>query len=355
LLAVPLSEVVRVHTSSGTKGKPVVTCYTASDFEYWMNLIARNLTCIGVGKGDVFQNTTQQAMFTGGLGYVEGAMKVGATVIPFGPASPERQIQAMKEFGTTSFHAVPSYALRLIEAMQKLGYKPGIDLKLRIGILGAESWTEETRRRIEEGLHIHAYNNYGLAEAGGPGVSIECPEKDGLHYWADSFIIEVIDPETGEPLSPGEEGELVITNLWREALPLIRYRTGDIAKVLPYEKCGCGRTHPKISWIKGRLDDMIKVRGVGLYPSTVEKVVMQFPYTTGEFQIVLYGVDGITVRVEVAKDFLRAGDLDLAKREIASKLKEETLLTMNVELCEEGTLASEAGGKAKKVVDLRTL
>ena len=355
LLAVPLSEVVRVHTSSGTRGKPVVSCYTARDFEYWMNLIARNLTCAGIGKGDVFQNTTQQAMFTGGLGYVEGAMKIGATVIPFGPASPERQLQAMKEFGTTSFHAIPSYVLRLIEAMHNLGYRPKIDLKLRVGVLGAEVWTEETRRRIEEGLQIDTYNNYGLAEAGGPGIAIECSEKNGLHYWADSFIIEIVDPKTGEPLSPGEEGEIVITNLWREALPLIRYRTGDIAKMLPYEKCGCGRTHPKISWIKGRLDDMIKVRGVGLYPSTVEKVIMQFPYTTGEFQIVLYGVDGITVRIEVDKDFLKKGDLDAAKREIASRLKEETLLTMNVELCEEGALASEAGGKAKKVVDLRTL
>ena len=202
LLAVPLSEVVRVHTSSGTKGKPVVTCYTARDYDHWMNLIARNLTCAGIGKGDVFQNTTQQAMFTGGLGYVEGAMRVGATVVPFGPASPERQLQAMKEFGTTCFHAVPSYALRLIEAMHKLGYKPKVDLKLRVGILGAEAWTEETRKRIEDGLQIDVYNNYGLAEAGGPGLSIECLEKNGLHYWADSFIIEIVDPETDEPLNP---------------------------------------------------------------------------------------------------------------------------------------------------------
>ncbi|MEM0231962.1 MAG: AMP-binding protein, partial [Candidatus Methanomethyliaceae archaeon] len=308
--------------------------------------MARGFACVGARKGDIFQNTTSQGMFTGGLGLIQGAERFGITVIPFGSGSPEKQLEIMRDFGVTIFHAIPSFALRLIEVLETNdGFRNS--LKLRIGILGAESWTKEMRKKIENGLEIEAFNNYGFAEVGGPGVAIECKFKSGLHIWEDHFLAEIIDPKTGEPLDMEEEGELVITPLTREAMPLIRYRTGDITKFID-DQCECGRTHIKIDWIKGRIDDMIKIRGIGLYPSTIEQIIASHKETNGNFLIVLSGIDDITIKLEVNNGV--AGNTSLIEKlrqEIFNEIKKVTQLRTNIEILPPGTLP-RSDGKAKR-------
>ena len=350
-LAVPLSEVVRIHTSSGTTQKPIASFYTLNDLEEWSNLVARNLAAIGARKGDIFINTSSQGLFTGGLGYIQGAQKLGLTVIPLGSASPEKQLEYMKDFGVTVFHAIPSFALRIAEVAKQTGILD--QLRLRLAILGAEPWTEAMRSKIEDSLGIEAFNNYGLAEVCGPGVAVECRAKSGLHVWEDHFIVEVVDPKTGENLDVEEEGELVITPLSREAMPLIRYRTGDIAKILDVRGCDCGRTHIKISWIKGRIDDMIKVRGIGLYPSAVEEVIATKKACTGHYLIVLRGLDELALQVEVDDEVLKNGEaMFRLKNEIEEELKRTTMLRFDVQLLPSGSLP-RSDGKAKRVVDER--
>jgi len=354
-LAVPLSEVRRIHSSSGTLGKPVLTFYTEKDLETWYDLLARNLWAIGVRPGDVFQNTVGHGLFTG-TGYLFGAEKLGCTVIPYGPASPEKQLKAMAELGATAFHATPSFALKLADLAEDWGLKPGKDLKLRLAIIGAEFWTEYSRRRIEEALGIEAFNNYGLAEAGGPGIAVETPEHKGLmHVWADNFLIEVVDPETGEILDEGEEGELVITTLRREAMPLIRFRTGDIVKLKGYD-CGLRPGHPLISWIKGRLDDMVKVRGVGLYPENVEEVIMGFKELKPNYVIILTKYDDVKVLVE-AKSSLRGVAAKILEEKISQELKKKTMLRISVEVVSSNEIEKyvPAKGKIKRIIDLRTV
>ncbi|RLG74708.1 MAG: phenylacetate--CoA ligase [Thermoprotei archaeon] len=353
-LAVPLNKVVRVHSSSGTLGKPVLTFYTKSDLEKWYNLLARNLWAIGVRPGDIFQNTVSHGLFTG-IGYLFGAERLGCTVIPYGPAGAEKQLKAMVELGVTVFHAVPSFALKLADLAEEWSLKNGRDLRLSLAIIGAEFWSEHSRKRIENALGIEAYNNYGLAEVCGPGVAVETPEHKGLmHVWADHFYIEVIDPKTGENVDEGEEGELVMTTLQREAMPLIRYRTGDIVKLIGYD-CGLRPGHPLISWIKGRVDDMVKVKGVGLYPESVERIVMKYHELRPDYLIVLTGYDKVKVLIETKKNITEKRVNDIVE-EIRRKLKEETFIRISVEVVEQGKIDKIRGtGKVKRILDLRKL
>jgi len=268
-LAVPKDEVVRLHASSGTTGTPTVVYHTRRDLEVWADLVARCLYMVGMRKEDVFQNMMSYGLFTGGLGLHYGAERIGALVIPSGAGNSRRQITLMRQFGTTAIHIIPSYALKLLETFQEMGLDPK-EMKLRMAFVGAEPHTEEVRRRIEEAYGIDAFNSYGLSEMNGPGVAFECPYKEGMHVWEDSYILEVIDPETLEPVPDGEEGELVLTTLRREAMPLLRYRTGDLAFVYP-DPCPCGRTHRRISRIKGRTDDMFIIKGVNVFPMQVDR------------------------------------------------------------------------------------
>ena len=347
-LAVSLEELRLVLSSSGSTGNPVLTFYTERDYELWMERLTRNLRLVGVGKGDIFVNTSNQGLFTG-RGYTDAAPLVGATLIPVGPASPEKHLKIMSELGVTSFHAIPSFTVKLANQAESMGLTER--LKLRVAILGAESWSESTRRRIEDSLRLEAYDNYGVAELGGPGIAVECREKCGLHVWADHYIVEVVDPETGEQLSEGEEGELVVTTLTREAMPLIRYRTGDVVKLLPSD-CSCGLRTPKISRVKARLNDMVKVRGVGLYPKAIEDAISELRELTGEYQVVLSGLDDVVVRAEFKRGLSR-GMLKRVEGLLQARIKELTMLTVRVELVEEGSITHE--GKAKRVVDLRRL
>ncbi|MDI9619439.1 MAG: AMP-binding protein [Candidatus Nezhaarchaeota archaeon] len=347
-LAVDLKEVRLILSSSGTTGRPILTFYTERDYDAWMVRLARNLRLAGVGKGDLFVNTANQALFTG-RGYTEAAPLVGAATFPVGPASPEKHLKIMAELGVTAFHAIPSFALKMANIAAEEGLTG--KLKLKKAIVGAESWGEATRSRIEKWLNVDAYDNYGVAELGGPGIAIECPAKDGLHVWADHYLVEVVEPDTREEVNVGEEGELVVTTLSREAMPLIRYRTGDVVKLLPSD-CSCGLKTPKISRIKGRLNEMVKVRGISLYPKVIEEVISSFNDLTGEYQVLLSGIDDITVRVEYKRG-LKGCSLEDFERKIQAKVKELTLLTVKVELVEEGSIIND--GKARRLVDMRKL
>jgi phenylacetate-CoA ligase len=352
-LAVPLSSIVRVHTSSGTTSKPITTFYTRADLNVWSDLMARGLACAGAARGDIFQNTTSQGLFTGGLGLIQGAERLGLTVIPLGSANAEKQLEVMRDFGVTVFHAIPSFAIRMIEAFE--GY-PGLrkSLKIRIGVLGAEPWTKAMRDKIEDCLSIETFNNYGLAEVGGPGVAIECSAKSGLHVWEDHFIAEVIDPKTGETLGEEEEGELVLTPLSREAMPLLRYRTGDVTRIID-GPCDCGRSHRRIDWFTGRLDDMIKVRGIGVYPSNIERIVASHRESNGNFLIELTGIDDIAVKLEVSNGFSKdQATIERLRGEIFEQIKDSTLLRTNVVVLPQGSLP-RSEGKAKRVLDMRRL
>ncbi|RKY65650.1 MAG: phenylacetate--CoA ligase [Candidatus Latescibacterota bacterium] len=355
-LAVPKDEVVRLHASSGTTGTPTVVYHTRRDLEVWADLVARCLYMVGMRKEDVFQNMMSYGLFTGGLGLHYGAERIGALVIPSGAGNSRRQITLMRQFGTTAIHIIPSYALKLLETFQEMGLDPK-EMKLRMAFVGAEPHTEEVRRRIEEAYGIDAFNSYGLSEMNGPGVAFECPYKEGMHVWEDSYILEVIDPETLEPVPDGEEGELVLTTLRREAMPLLRYRTGDLAFVYP-DPCPCGRTHRRISRIKGRTDDMFIIKGVNVFPMQVEQVLMAFPEVGNNYVIVLEKagpMDEMVVRIEVREELLGGGirKLEELKERVKRALREEILVTPKVEFVEPGGLPS-GEGKAVRVIDRRS-
>lgn len=355
LLAVPKNNVVRLHTSSGTTGKPKAIFFSKNDVNQSAELIARCLIMTGIRSDDVLQNMMTYGLFTGALVMHYGAEKVGILVIPAGPGNTERQIALMQDFGSTSLHLTPSYALYLAEVMESKGISSKRDLSLRRAYMGAEPYSEETRRKLEDMLGIDVYNSYGLSEMNGPGVAFECIKKDGMHIWEDNFIVEIVDPETGEQLPEGSEGELVLTTLCREGMPFLRYRTKDITRIIP-DKCDCGRTHRRITRITGRVDDMFIVRGVNIFPQQIERVLMGISGVAQNYQIHLEAYDKMTVKVEIEQDFFDGSIEHLLnlKSKITEKLKSEILVTPKVELLEPGTLPISEG-KARRVIDNRTL
>ncbi|MCX8028320.1 MAG: phenylacetate--CoA ligase [Thermodesulfovibrionales bacterium] len=355
LLAVSRDEMVRVHTSSGTTGKPKAIFFTKNDIDRAADLIARCLVMTGMRKNDVLQNMMTYGLFTGALVMHYGAEKVGILIVPAGPGNTERQILLMKDFKTTALHITPSYALYLAEYIKSKGIDPTKDLYLKRAYLGAEPYSEETRRKIEDIFGIDVYNSYGLSEMNGPGVAFECEYKEGMHTWEDNFVVEVIDPDTGEVLPDGQKGELVFTTLQREGMPLIRYRTRDISRIIP-ERCPCGRTHRRIERIFGRSDDMFIVKGVNIFPQQIENVLMSIKGVAMNYQIVLESLDNMIVRVEIAKDLFDGNVMHLVnlQNRITEELRKEILVKPKVELLEPGTLPVSEG-KAKRVIDNRTL
>ena len=354
LFAVPREEVVRVHASSGTTGKPTVVGYTAKDIETWSDLMARDFVMVGVEKKDIFQNAVNYGFFTGGLGVHYGIERMGAMAVPSGVGNTERQLEIMMDFGVTVLHCTPSYALYLAETAKARGV---VDkLSLRIGCFGAEPWSDESRRELEEALNIKAYDSYGLSEMMGPGVAFECQEQDGLHIWEDHFLIEILD-KNEKPCALGEPGELVITSLTKEAMPLIRYHTGDVTYIME-GKCSCGRTSRKLHRFLGRADDMLIVRGINVFPSQIEDVLVGIPEIGSYFQVVVdrkkHGLDEISIQVEL-KDEAFTGELsDLARiqKKTEEKLKSVLNVRSKIELVEKGSIPRTAG-KSKKVVDRR--
>ena len=355
MLAVSKEQVVRLHTSSGTTGKPKAIFFSKKDVDRAAELIARCLIMTGIKKDDVLQNMMTYGLFTGALVMHYGAEKVGVLVIPAGPGNTKRQIALMQDFKTTTLHLTPSYALYLASVMGNEGMVPKRDLSLRRAYLGSEPYSEETRNKIEKFFGIDVYNSYGLSEMNGPGVAFECAEKNGMHLWEDNFIMELIDPDTGEKVPEGEKGELVLTTLCREAMPILRYRTRDIVTIIP-GKCKCGRTHRRISRIIGRSDDMIIIRGVNIFPQQIERVLMGIKAVAQNYQIVLEAYDQMTVRVEISKDLFdgRVEHLVNLQNEITEKLRSEILVKPKVELLEPGTLPVSEG-KTTRVIDKRTL
>jgi len=355
LLAVDKSKIARLHTSSGTTGKPKAIFFTRGDVDNSANLIARCLVMTGVTNRDVFQNMMSYGLFTGGLVMHYGAEKVGALVIPAAIGNTDRQIMLMRDFGTTSVHITPSYALYLADSMERSGVDPKKGLSLKRAYMGAEPHSEETRKKIEAAFGIDVYNSYGLSEMNGPGVAFECPYKDGMHVWEDNFILEIIDPKTNESLPDGAEGELVLTTLNREGMPILRYRTRDLTRVLP-GKCRCGRTHRRIARITGRVDDMFIIRGVNVFPQQIERVLMGIKGVGRNYVIELDSYDKLTVRVELDKGTAvnNVESLSVLKKEIEDKLRNEILVRPKVELSEPGTLPVSEG-KAKRVIDNRTI
>ncbi len=355
MFSAPMSQVVRYHVSSGTTGKPTVVGYTKGDIETWSESLARALTSIGLGRGDVVQVGYGYGLFTGGLGLHYGAERIGAAVLPIGTGNTERQIELMMDLGTTAIACTPSYFLHIMEVAEKMGVSIKDDTKLRAGVFGAEPWSLETRKRIEDATGINAYDVYGTSEISGP-LFTECHEKSGIHVWGDMFLTEVIDPNTGEPVEDGERGELVFTTLHKFALPLIRYRIGDLS-IINNEPCDCGRTHPRIMRILGRTDDMLIIRGINVFPSQVESVLMNIPEVGDHWEIIVDRkgpLDMMTVRVELTESGFsdKIGDLMRLKKKVSKELKSVLNIAAEVDLVEPGTIPRSMG-KAKRVTDNR--
>ncbi|MBR4433353.1 MAG: phenylacetate--CoA ligase [Bacteroidaceae bacterium] len=354
LCAVPLEKIVRVHSSSGTTGNPTVVCHTQADLDAWANQVARCMYMVGLRETDVIQNTSGYGMFTGGLGIQYGAELLGAMTVPAAAGNSKRQIKFIMDFGSTALHAIPSYATRLAAVFHEEGIDPAKDTKLTTLIIGAEPHSEEQRRRIEELLGVKAYNCFGMSEMNGPGVAFECKEQNGLHIWEDYYLVEIVDPVTLEPVPDGEVGELVLTTLRREGMPLLRYRTRDLTRFLT-GPCPCGRTHRRIDRFKGRSDDMLIVKGVNIFPVQVEKILMGFPELGSDYLITIETVgdnDEMTVEVELASITDDYGSLTALTKEITRQLKDEILLTPRVRLVAPGSLP-KSEGKAVRVKDMR--
>jgi len=353
--AVPLEKVVRFHASSGTTGKATVVSYTEKDVDTWSRLMARGIATAGATKDDIIQIAYGYGLFTGGLGFHYGAELLGCSVIPASAGNTKRQITLMHDMKSTILCCTPSYSLYLAESVKAEGMDPKKDLSLRIGIFGAEPWSDATRKKIEDALDIIAIDVYGLSEIWGPGVSMECEEQCGGHIWGDHFIAETIDPATGEVLGPGERGELVFTTLTREAMPILRYRTRDIS-VLDEQECACGRGHPRMLRIQGRSDDMLKIRGVRVFPSQVEHVLMGVDGVGENYQIIVDSdiLDRLMVRVELTEKTFsdRLEDLMGLEKKISSELNAVLGVSAKVELVEHGTIP-RSEGKAKRIIDLR--
>ncbi len=355
LAAIPLQQCVRIHSSSGTTGNPTVVLHSQNDLDAWANQVARCMYMVGLRNTDIFQNTSGYGMFTGGLGFQYGAEKLGALTVPAAAGNSKRQIKFIMDFGTTALHIIPSYAIRLAEVFDEAGIDPRKDTKLRIFCIGAEPHSEEQRRRIEEKMGVKTYNCFGMSEMNGPGVAFECQEQNGLHIWEDYVIPEIIDPETLEPVAEGEIGELVLTTLQREAMPLIRYRTHDLTRFLPGE-CRCGRTHHRIDRLRGRSDDMIILKGVNIFPIQIEKILMGFKEIGGNYLITIKNVnnnDEMYIEVELSNLFTDDYRmLQKLTKEITRRLKDELLITPQLKLVAKGSLPVTEG-KAVRVNDLR--
>ncbi len=355
IASVSLDKCVRLHSSSGTTGNPTVILHTQKDLDQWANAVARCLHMVGLRPSDVFQNSSGYGMFTGGLGFQYGAERLGMLTVPAAAGNTLRQIKFIKDFGTTALHAIPSYAARLFEVMQQEGIDPRKDTKLTTLIIGAEPHSEEQRKKIEEMLGVKAYNSFGMSEMCGPGVAFECKEQNGLHIWEDYYIVEIVDPDTLEPVPDGEFGELVLTTINREAMPLLRYRTRDLTRILPGE-CPCGRQHKRLDRMRGRSDDMIILKGVNIFPIQIETILMQFKELGTNYIITLENDDNndiMTVEVEVnpmaTDDFAQLAAL---QKEIIRRLKDEILVTPKVRLVPNGNLP-QSEGKAVRVRDNR--
>lgn len=357
MVAVNQSEIVRMHASSGTTGKSTVIYYTLKDINEWADLVARCMTATGATKDDTFQNMMGYGLFTGGMGLHYGAERLGAMVIPSATGNSLRQLQLMQDFHSTIIHITPSYALHLVEVIMEQGINPH-DLMVKKAYLGAEPYSEGVRKKIEDQWGLSAYNSYGLSEMNGPGVAFECEERKGMHVWEDFYIAEIIDPDTGQVLPDGEQGELVLTHINREAMPILRYRTRDLTTIMP-ETCPCGRTHRRIERIKGRTDDMLIVGGVNVFPSQIETVLMKIPEIGNNYQIFLDregSLDRMHIKVELYSKMFD-GDLNALKR-LNKKIVEEmrAIITINpkVEFLEPGSLPPSEG-KAVRVIDKREI
>ena len=358
LFTVPMSNIVRLHASSGTTGKPTVVGYTRRDIDTWSNLMARSFVAAGLTSNDVIHNAYGYGLFTGGLGAHYGAERLGASVIPMSGGGTKKQIMILQDFGPTAICCTPSYALYLAEQ----GKEMGIDmrsLRLRVGVFGAEPWSERMRQEIEDRLGIKALDIYGLSEIIGPGVAIECAEgRNGLHVFEDHFIVEIINPETGEPVPHGEEGELVFTTLTKEAVPLIRYRTRDLSRLIE-EPCKCGRTHIRMARISGRSDDMLIIRGVNVFPSQIESVLLSIEGLEPHYQLIVDRegtLDTLEIQVEMSEDLFsdKIKTLQNIESRITKDIKDYLGVTAKVKLVGSQTL-ERVEGKAQRVIDRRKL
>lgn len=349
-IAVDPSECVRMHMSSGTTGIPVLNLMTKNDVDQWGEIMARCLTCAGITPKDRLQIMPSFGLFNGGFGFHYGAEKIGCFVVPAGAGRSLMQLKLIKDLGVTAIGAIASYPARLIEVARENGFDFR-ETNLRIAILGAETWSDEYRKRIEETMGVTTFDIIGMTETGGVGLGIDCEARSGIHVWEDHYILEIVDPETGEVLPSGEEGEIVITTLTREGLPLIRYRTRDISKILSYEKCDCGRTHVRIDRIKGRTDDMLKVKGVNFYPSQIEAILLKYKGLAPYYQLVIEtvkGKDEMTIIVEKVNDGLTQQELDRLNLELYDLLG----FRSKVQIVPEGTI-QRVPGKAVRVIDKR--
>lgn len=357
MFASPLSEIVEIHMSSGTTGKPVVAGYTLSDIEIWGEVMARCLTMAGTTKNDIVQVAYGYGLFTGGFGVHYGARKIGAMIVPASAGNTIRQIEIMRDFGTTILACTPSYALYIAEVAQEMGIEP-TTLKIKAGCFGAEMWTEAMRTEIERRFNLNAYNIYGLTEIIGPGVAHECSEKKGLHVFEDHFFVEVIDPDTENPVSDGQRGELVLTTLTREGMPMLRFRTRDITSIIR-DKCACGRTFVRIERIRGRTDDMIKVRGVMIFPYQIEKAILEVQGVEPHYQIIItrpQHLDEIEVMVEMSRETFsdEVKHIENLRRKLEKRIEDITGIRVKVTLVEPKSLP-RSEGKAKRIVDKRSL
>ena len=356
MVAVKVDEIVEIHASSGTTGNPIVGAYTKGDMDVWQELMARSIYTAGGRRQDTIHIAYGYGLFTGGLGFHYGAQKLGAKIVPASGGMTQRQIKLMKDLGVTILACTPSFAVYLAETMAQEDVDPRKDLKLRLGMFGAEPWSDKLRERIEKDLGISAFDVYGLTELCGPGVAVECAEHKGLHIWEDHFIVETIDSDTGEVLSPGEEGEIVFTGLTKRGLPMLRYRTRDISKI-ETETCACGRTHARMMRVHGRSDDMLIIRGVNIFPSQVEYAVMCFSELATQYLIVVDrpgALDTFVVKVELSEKAAKDPKLDAnaLKNGIQKQIHIVTGISADVEIVKPGELP-RTEGKAKRVLDLR--
>ncbi|TLM78552.1 MAG: phenylacetate--CoA ligase [Actinobacteria bacterium] len=353
--AVPLRDIVRVHSSSGTTGQVTVVGYTRGDIDRWSDLIARTLACAGATEDDIVQVTYGYGLFTGGLGLHYGSERLGALTIPVSGGNTKRQVQILQDFGVTVLACTPSYALLIAETAAEMGIDPH-GLPLKVGVFGAEPWSESMRTQIEDALGVKAIDIYGLSEVMGPGVASECTEQHGLHVFEDHFLVEIVDPASLEPVPDGETGEVVFTTLTKEGIPVVRYRTRDISRIIP-EPCACGRTFRRMERVTGRTDDMLIIRGVNVYPSQIEQVLVGIPGVAPHYQVILTkkgSMDHVEVHVEVGPDFAfdEIKALERLQKRVAGEIAGALAVSIDVRLVEPKSI-QRSEGKAKRVVDNR--